>query len=86
MQKNLVEELEAVRAELRLASAADPDLLAVLGRVVEDVTTLTDEQAADHPETLRERLEDQAALFETEHPRLAGAVRSLIKALADLGV
>lgn len=86
MQQNLVEELEAVRAELQLANAADPDLLAVLGRVVEDVTTLTDERAADQPETLRERLEDQAALFETGHPRLASAVRSLIRALADLGV
>jgi hypothetical protein len=41
MQQKLVEELDAVRAELQLANAADPDLLAVLGRVVEDVTTLT---------------------------------------------
>lgn len=86
MQNKLVEELEAVRAELQLASSADPDLLGILSRVVADVTTLTAENAAAEPGALRARLEDQAALFESGHPRLAAAVRALVKVLADLGM
>lgn len=86
MPSTLSEELDAVHAELRDASSADPDLLGVLSRVVHDVTTLTDEEIAEEQETLRERLEEQALVFEAGHPRLAGALRRLVKALADLGI
>jgi hypothetical protein len=86
MRETLAEELEAVREELRRAGSADPGLLGMLGRVVHDVTTLTDEDIATRRESLGERLEEQAALFESEHPRLAGALRRLIRALADLGI
>lgn len=86
MREILGEELDAVRAELRRAGAADPDLLAILSRVVHDVTTLTEEEIATRREPVNARLEEQAALFEASHPGLAGAVRRLVKALADLGI
>lgn len=86
MPKTLAEEIEAVRAELRQISSADSDMLTILGRVVHDVTTLTREETLDRKEALGGRLEQQALLFEADHPRLAGALRRLIKALADLGV
>jgi hypothetical protein len=86
MQKTLAEEIEAVRAELRQVNSRDSDLLAILGRVVHDVTTLTDEEARDRRVALGGQLEQQALRFEVEHPQLAGALRRVIKALADLGV
>lgn len=86
MQKTLAEEIEAVRTELRQVSSADTDLLTILGRVVHDVTTLTGEETPARREALSGRLEQQALLFEADHPRLAGALRRLIRALADLGV
>lgn len=86
MPKTLAEEIEAVRAELRQISSADSDMLTILGRVVHDVTTLTREETLADKEVLGGRLEQQALLFEADHPRLAGALRRLIKALADLGV
>ena len=86
MPNTLSEELDAVHVELRNANAADPDLLEILSRVVHDVTTLTDEEVAEEQQTLSERLEEQALVFEAGHPRLAGALRRLVKALSDLGI
>lgn len=86
MPNTLSEELEAVKSELRNASSADPDLLEILSRVVHDVTTLAEEEIAEQRETLRERLEEQALVFEAGHPRLAGALRRLVRALSDLGI
>ncbi len=91
MQNPLADELDAVHQELKKADAADPDLLEILSRVVHDVTTLKHEEAAASARRASgqrpsERLEEKALLFEAEHPKLAGALRRLVKALADLGI
>ena len=86
MHKTLTEEIEAVRAELRQMNSADSDLLAILSRVVHDVTTLTGEDAPARRAALGERLEQQALVFEADHPGLTSTLRRLVRALADLGV
>lgn len=86
MQKPLAEELATLQEELAQARQADPDLLALLSRVVHDVTTLTAEDQPARRATLREQLEAQAGVFESEHPRIASAVRRVVDALANLGI
>lgn len=86
MQNSLADEIEVLRERLQRASAMDPDLLSILSRVVHDVTTLTDEHSVEERVKLSERLEALAARFESSHPELAGGLRRLVNALADLGV
>jgi hypothetical protein len=86
MQKSLAEELAVLQEELARARQADPDLLTLLSRVVYDVTTLTAEEQIERRAKLRERLEAQAGVFESEHPRIAGAIRRVVDALTNLGV
>lgn len=93
MRKSLAEELAALQEELARASAADPDLLTLVSHVVHDVTTLTAEKTPATEKslstgrgTLRARLEAQVAVFETDHPSIAAALRRVVDALADLGM
>jgi hypothetical protein len=93
MRKSLAEELAALQEELARASAADPDLLTLVSHVVHDVTTLTAEKTLAAEKslstgrgTLRARLEAQVAVFETDHPSIAAALRRVVDALADLGM
>lgn len=87
MRKSLAEELAALQEELARATEADPDLLTLVSHVVHDVTTLTAEKPLSTGRgTLRARLEAQVAVFETDHPSIAAALRRVVDALADLGV
>ncbi|MEH6544017.1 MAG: DUF4404 family protein [Porticoccaceae bacterium] len=88
MDKALLAEIEALQQELNKAALGDDDL-DLLSRVVEDVTTLTSEGAADQGaehHALRERLRQVATRFEVSHPRLAGAVERLANTLSSLGI
>ncbi|MGE3298222.1 MAG: DUF4404 family protein [Porticoccaceae bacterium] len=85
-RKSLAEELAALQEELARASAADPDLLTLVSHVVHDVTTLTGEPRGAGRGTLHARLEAQVGVFETDHPRIAAALRRVVDALADLGM
>lgn len=59
------------------------DIRAALAQVASDAPTA---EASDEDLTLRERLAEAAAEFEGDHPSLGGTLRSVIDALAQIGI
>jgi hypothetical protein len=87
-KKRLLETLDALRAELVQASEVDPEMLADLRRLTNDLRQeLDDNSSAD--ETVSEEtprgLKDLLLRFEGDHPQLSVAIGKVADALAAMG-
>ena len=93
--RNAINELHQA---LQSAHGVDPDTRSLLARTVSEVREVLETQpgaAANNPDEMAERvgrlpvqrqLAKAAAEFEGSHPTLAGTVRSVIDALAQIGI
>jgi hypothetical protein len=73
--------------ELARAQQLGPDDRAVLESALADIRRALDSApAADAPGEHGDRLEGAAVRLEAEHPGLAGAIRSVLDALAKAGI
>ena len=88
------EKLKATIAELELelqsVDELDADTRAMLRAAVEEIEAAlqVEETSADasEPHTLAERLNDAAIEFDTSHPTVAGLLRRIVDALAQIGI
>jgi aminoglycoside phosphotransferase len=83
--------LEELHELLERSSPVGQDLERPLRQVLDDVrATLEraqDEEASEpRAETFRERLEEIALEFETDHPLIAGTINRLTHALSNMGI
>ena len=83
--------LEELRSVLEHASVLEPTAAERMHRLIVEAEALVAEpQTANQPGTarhsLRQRLHEATRDFETAHPTLAGAVGSVIDALAQMGI
>ncbi len=88
-KQRLLETLDALRAEVAQASAVDPEMLAELRRLSDDIRRIidNDEQppTAASDDDAPHGLKDLLLRFEAEHPQLSAAVGKVADALAAMG-
>lgn len=87
-KKQLLETLDALRAEVAQASEVDPAMLAELRRLTDEIKASIDndeEIPVDEPKSGSYGLKDLLLHFEAEHPQLSAAVGKVADALAAMG-
>ena len=72
--------------ELKSAGALDNQSRDLLEQVLADVRKLDSPVDADQHQSAEERLRKLVLRFETEHPRLSGAVAQVADSLSKLGI
>jgi Domain of unknown function (DUF4404) len=87
-KKQLLETLDALRAEVAGASEVDPQMLAELRRLTDEINSSIDNDD-DLPVSESDNgprgLKDLLLHFEAEHPQLSVAVGKVADALAAMG-
>ncbi len=87
-EDNLLEQAQALRAELEKArdiDAAKNYLMGdLLSEIIEHVTS--DEQGSVPAQKYSDSLREEVAHFETEHPKIAGMLDRLATMLSNLGI
>jgi hypothetical protein len=86
-KQRLLETLDALRTEVAQASEIDPEMLAELRRLTDEIRQSIDDQeppAAGDEET-QHSLKDLLLEFESRHPQLSVAVGKVADALAAMG-
>lgn len=84
--KATIAELEQ---ELQSVDELDADTRAMLREAVDEIQAalhVNTAAAASEPHTLAERLNDAAIEFDTSHPTVAGLLRRIVDALAQIGI
>jgi hypothetical protein len=88
MEKDrLLQTLDALRAEVALASQVDPEMRAELRRLTDELRQSIDDDEAPKPETEQAShgLRDLLLKYESEHPQLAVSIGKVADALAAMG-
>lgn len=84
---DLQRQLASLHEALRDARHLDADERAALGAAVDDIRRVLDSSADDAPGVQHgDALESAAVRLEAGHPGLAGAIRSVLDALAKAGI
>jgi hypothetical protein len=86
-KERLLATLDALRAELAQASEVDPQMVAELRRLTDDIRRSTEEESDDTsvPEAAPGGLKDLLLRFEGDHPQFSAAVGKVADALAAMG-
>ena len=86
-KKQLLETLDALRAEVAQASEVDPAMLADLRRMTDELRQAIDDDqpAAPVEDHASHGLKDLLLKFESEHPQLSVSVGRVADALAAMG-
>jgi hypothetical protein len=83
----LKQTVHILHEELAKAQQLGPEDRALLEGAVADIRRVLDSTpAANVPEPEGDRLEGAAVRLEADHPSLAGAIRSVLDALAKAGI
>jgi hypothetical protein len=84
---DLQRQLASLHEALRDARHRDADERAALGAAVDDIRRVLDSSTDDAPGAQHgDALESAAVRHEAGHPGLAGAIRSVLDALAKAGI
>lgn len=88
-KQRLLETLDALRAEVAQASQVDPEMLADLRRLTDEIRQNIDDDAAAADSTGEPEephgLKDLLLRFEADHPQFSVAVGKVADALAAMG-
>jgi hypothetical protein len=88
-KKQLLETLDALRAEVAQASEVDPEMLADLRRLTDQIRQDLDDSEQPPPasadESAPHTLKDLLLRFEADHPQFSVAVGKAADALAAMG-
>lgn len=86
-KQRLLETLDALRAEVAQASEVDPQMLAELRQLTDEIRqSIDDEEPVEPPEEdAPHGLQDLLLRFEADHPQLSVAVGKVADALAAMG-
>lgn len=89
MPAQLRDQLKALHQQLHESDSLDEESRELLVTLLDDINRVLERKkqppTADE-DTLGDRLEGAAVRFESEHPALANAVRSVVDALAKAGI
>ena len=88
-RQRVLEALDVLKAELAQSDDLGDDARSALARLADDVHRLThgadvSHQGADPPSLTA--IQETLVEFESEHPKLAGAINQVAAALANLGI
>jgi hypothetical protein len=88
-KQQLLETLDALRAEIAQASEVDPEMLAELRRLTDQIRQDLDDSEQSAPvsadESAPHSLKDLLLRFEADHPQFSAAVGKAADALAAMG-
>jgi hypothetical protein len=86
-KERLLQSLDALRTEVAQASEVDPQMLAELRQLTDEIRqSIADDQSAGSSESAAPHgLQDFLLRFEAEHPQLSSAVGKVADALAAMG-
>ncbi|MDM3871901.1 DUF4404 family protein [Porticoccus sp. W117] len=84
----LKQQIAELRHSLEQASETDVHVRDMLGSLMEDIVVLVSEndEGEVDSQAVRSQLDQQAADFESRHPKIAGLLRQLMDQLAKLGI
>ena len=86
---DLIQRVQELRANLAQAESVDPEALALLHRLTDDIHRMLDEEdptSADDVKPDSNVLNDLVMKFEADHPDLAMAIGKVADALAAIGI
>jgi hypothetical protein len=87
MDPNLLRDhLQKLHADLQTAPQLDAQSSQLLAELLDDIKRLTVRPAEVADESLPDRLERIAVLFEVDHPTLAASSRRLLDLLGKIGL
>lgn len=87
-KQRLLDTLDALRTEVARSSQVDPEMLAELRELTDELRqSIDEEEQIEHQddEDAPHGLKDLLLRFEAEHPQLSGAVGRVADALAAMG-
>lgn len=87
-KQRLLQTLEELRAELAQAKSVDPETLAQLDQVTNDIQRLVHQQEKPEPSDVdpdSNGLKDLLLKFEADHPQLSASIGRVADALAAMG-
>ncbi len=86
-KKRLLESLDALRAEVAQSQQVDPQMLAELRRLTDEIRQSPEEPiaSAETSEDDPHGLKDLLLRFEADHPQLSASVGKVADALAAMG-
>lgn len=82
-EKNLREQLQQLNGELD-SLAVDAERRAPIDRLIADIESQLDDGSTD--DSLVDQVESAVSAFETEYPRVAGILNSILTTLGNIGV
>ncbi len=85
-REKLENTLKELHETLQQSREVDPDDVALLRTLDEDIRRLLADETDTGPQGLTERAEALAARFRADHPALEKVVREIIDTLARIGV
>jgi len=84
--QRLQQELQALREQLESQSPLTEEDRAALRDLIKDIEMQLANEEALADETLTDSINLAVERFETRHPTLAGALRSIMQSLANMGI
>ena len=85
-QDQLRKDLDTLRAESDRLEAVSGPSRERLNRAIADIERKLDQAGDDEPDTLVERLREDLAHFEVEHPTVAAALETVLNTLSNAGI
>ncbi|MCJ1884337.1 DUF4404 family protein [Pseudomonas sp. LA21] len=84
--QRLQQELQALREQLERQSPLTEEDRVALRALIKDIEMQLANEEALADETLTDSINLAVERFETRHPTLAGALRSIMQSLANMGI
>ena len=87
-EETLLEQAQALRAELEKARDIDEEKSYLVGGLLSEIIVhaTSDEESEEPAQKYSDSLRGQVAHFEAEHPKIAGMIESLATMLSNLGI
>lgn len=87
-KENLLEQAQALRAELEKARDIDEEKSYLVGSLLSEIVVhaTSSEEDEEPAKKYSDRLRGQVAHFETDHPKIAGMIENLATMLSNLGI
>ena len=87
-EETLLEQAQALRAELEKAQDIDEKKSYLVGGLLSEIieSATSDEEGEEPAQKYSDSLRNQVAHFEADHPKIAGMIESLATMLSNLGI
>ncbi len=82
----LTDDLERLRTEVNQVSESNPEARQALNALISDIEKKLADPSSDQDEGLVEKIREEIANFEAEHPRTTAILNDIMVTLSNMGI